>query len=63
MTSIRFACPTEARRLRDHAEQLERIGKLEAAGLWRELADRIEAKQMAGTISVTGRIEELAAAQ
>jgi hypothetical protein len=47
MTSTRFACPGEAGRLRDYADQLERIGRQDAAALWRELADRVEAHYFA----------------
>jgi hypothetical protein len=55
MTSIRFACPGEAARLRDYADQLELIGRHEAAQLWRELADRIEARRY---VDMIGAIEE-----
>jgi hypothetical protein len=57
MTSIRFACPGEAGRLRDYADQLDLIGKRDAAQLWRELADRIEARHFAevmGTMDDVG---------
>jgi hypothetical protein len=47
MTSIRFACPGEAARLRGYADQLDVLGRNDAAQLWRELADRIEARHFA----------------
>jgi hypothetical protein len=42
MKSTRFDCPGEAARLRDRADQLDQLGKPEAAELWRAMADRIE---------------------